>query len=288
MSLQEQIAKRVEEKPIPSMVAFQLLKVIEDDDHSLKEVINLVANDASLTAEVLKVSNSATYYRGQPVTTVNRAVQLLGEMMVVGVAICASSSVVFNSPLEGYESVAGEMWEHSLRCAISAREIAKHSKKNMSHGLAFTAGLLHDIGKSVVSEFLVGSSEDMMELCESGAVQDYIEAERKIVGTDHAQVGYSLAKHWRLPDTVCVGIRDHHRPSEAIEEHRPLVYAVHLADLISQLGGSGTGCDSLAYRVDSNYEEYFPLDRDAMALILLKIEEDFNSIKDMLMSDRKV
>ena len=63
MSIADKIAKRIEEKPIPSMVAFQILKVIEDEDHSLKDVVQLVENDASLTSEVLKMANSAAYYR---------------------------------------------------------------------------------------------------------------------------------------------------------------------------------------------------------------------------------
>ncbi|MFQ5769869.1 MAG: HDOD domain-containing protein, partial [bacterium] len=103
MSLLESITKKVEEKPIPSLVAFELLKLIEDENHSLKDVVKIVENDASLTTEVLKVANSAAFFRGQPVTTLNRAILLMGEMMVVGVAICASSSILYHSPLEGYD-----------------------------------------------------------------------------------------------------------------------------------------------------------------------------------------
>jgi len=288
MNLLETITKRIKEKPIPSMVAFEILKVIEDENHSLKQVVRLVENDASLTTEILKVANSATYYRGQPVNTVNRAVLLLGEMMVVGIAICASSSIVFNSPLDGYESGEGEMWDHSLRSAIAAREIARYAKKNLPPGLAFTAGLLHDIGKSVISEFLVGSTEDMTHLCEKGDVSDYLEAERKAIGTDHAEIGYSLAKQWGLPEILCLAIRHHHKPANATEQYRKLVYTVHLGDLISMLGGSGTGSDSLAYKVDNNYDQFINISKDELAFVLLKVQEDFANIKESLMSDRKV
>ena len=119
MRIAEQIAMAVKEKPIPSIVAFEILKTIEDEDHALKDVVKLVENDVSLTAEVLKLANAAAYFRGQQVSTVGRAVLLMGEMMVVGVAICASSSIVFHSALEGYESKAGEMWDYSLRSAIA-------------------------------------------------------------------------------------------------------------------------------------------------------------------------
>lgn len=284
MSVLESIAKRVEEKPIPSMIAFQLLKVIEDENHSLKDVVRLVETDASLTTEVLKVANSATYYRGQPVTTINRAVLLLGEMMVVGVAICASSSIVFHSPLDGYDSPKGEMWEHSLRTAIAAREISKYARKNVSPGLAFTAGLLHDIGKSIISEFLVGSTEEMTLACEEGQVNDFLEAEQKLLGTDHAKVGYELAQQWGLPQPLSLAIRYHHTPDAVEDKLKFLVYTVHLAEIVAMMGGNGTGSDSLAYRVDDGYENYIKLDKAEMAVLLLKVQEDFVSIKESIMN----
>lgn len=282
MSVFDSIAQRIEEQPIPSMIAFELLKVIEDENHSLKEVVALVETDASLTTEVLKVANSATYYRGQPVTTIKHAVLLLGEMMVVGVAICASSSIVFNSPLEGYDSGEGEMWEHSLRTAIAARELSRYATKNVSPGLAFTAGLLHDIGKSVISEFLVGSTGEMTEACHHGDVVDFLEAEHKLLGTDHAKVGYALAQHWGLPRQLCVAIRNHHMPSQAEAKDRPLVFVVHLADLVSMIGGCGTGSDTLAYRVDNDYEQYVKLEKNELDIVLLKIQEDFVCIKQSI------
>ncbi len=284
MSILEKISKRIEEKPLPSMVAFEILKVIEDENHSLKQVVKLVENDASLTTEVLKVANSATYFRGMPVNTVNRAVLVLGEMMVVGVAICASSSIVFNSALEGYESPEGDMWEHSLRAAIASREIAKYTKNKVPPGLGFTSGLLHDIGKSVLSEFLIGSTSDLTDACEEGKDCDFLEAERLAVGTDHAEVGYQLAEKWGLPAALKTAIRQHHTPSKADAKHIPLAYTVHLGDLIAMLGGSGTGADALAYKIDNNYENYIRNDKDEFNIILLKVQEDFEIIKESLMT----
>ena len=284
MSVLDAIAKRIEEKPIPSMIAIELLKLIEDEDHSLKEVVRLVENDASLTSEVLKVANTPAYFRGQPATTVQRAVLLLGEMMVVGIAICASSSIVFHSPLEGYDSATGEMWDHSVRSAIASRSIAKYTKKKVSPGLAFTAGLLHDIGKSVLSEFLVGHGDEINHLQESAEDKDFLEMERDILGTDHTKVGFALAKSWKLPEPFQYVIRDHHNPSQTKEEYLGLVYTVHLADLISMLGGAGTGSDSLSYKVASDYEEHVQISKEELSLILLDVQEEFTVLKESILS----
>jgi len=284
MSLVETIAKRIEEKPMPSLVAFQLLKIVENEDYSLKEVVKIVEADASLTTEVLKIANSAAFFRGTPVTTVNRAVLVLGGMMVVGIAITASTAIIFQNPLEGYKSEAGEMWDHSLRCAVAARELTKSAKTSLPGGLAFTAGLLHDIGKSIISEFLVGETEKMTDSCQAGTASDYIEAERERIGTDHTEVGFSLAQHWGLPAMLCAAIKDHHNPKNSEEQFRPLVYAVHLADLISMMGGSGTGSDAMAYRIDTGYEDYFKVNNNSLQEVLITVEDDFTALKEAIMS----
>ena len=126
----------------------------------------------------------------------------------------------------------------------------------------------------------------MAEECEEGKVHDFLEAERKIVGTDHAEVGCQLAEKWGLPIALKAAIRQHHTPSKADAKHIPLVYTVHLGDLIAMLGGSGTGTDSLAYTVDNNYENYIKIDKEEFSIILLKVQEDFEIIKETLMSDR--
>ena len=283
MSVAEEITRRIKEHALPSMVAFEILKTIEDEDHSMKDVVRLVENDASLTAEVLKMANSAAYFRGQPVTTVGRSVLLMGEMMVVGVAICVSTSTIYQKPLDGYESPEGEMWDHSLRSAIACRELAKFTKGKVNSGLAFTAGLLHDIGKSVISEFLVGSTKEMTELCSREEAEDHIEAERRAVGTDHCEVGYLMAQRWGLPEMLCLALRDHHHPANTEDQYKSLVYTVHLGDIISMLGGAGTGSDTLAYTVDNEYEKYLNIQENELSLILLKVEEDFAELKETLM-----
>ncbi|MFQ5649180.1 MAG: HDOD domain-containing protein [bacterium] len=287
MSIPEKIAARIEEKPIPSLVAFKLLHLLDDEDHSIKQVVQLIENDPSLTTEVLKVANSATYFRGKEVTTMGRAVLLMGEMMVVGIAICASSSIVFNQPLEGYHCKEGQMWQHAVKSAIASRELVAFLKKKIPAGLAFTAGLLHDIGKSVLSEFLLEKRDALLALWNGEQVEDFLLAERETVGTDHAQVGYVLSGHWGLPKALRIAIRDHHNPSDTDTEFRELVYTVHLGDHIAMMAGAETGSDSFGYRVDAEYADYFDITKDQFALLFLTVQEEFERIKATIMSEGK-
>ncbi len=284
MSITETITQRIEDIPMLPIVVTQLLRIIEDDDHSLRDVVKIVENDTTLTAKVLRISNSAVFYRGQAITTLNRAIMQLGERMVVGVAIGACSARIFNRPLWGYLSSAESFWNHSLRAGVAARRVSEYVVKGISGDLAFTAGLLHDIGKSVISELLQDKSVKIIDQ-RNGGVEDYLEAEKSAIGIDHSEVGYAVANHWRLPPEICSVIRHHHYPGKTDDEVRELAYAVHLGDIITMLGGYGTGTDSLAYRLDENYNTHIKLDKQDFSRLIINVQDEFTAIKDSIFGE---
>lgn len=270
-----------------SVVASRLLGMLGDEEASLREVAKIVQTDAPLTARVLRIANSAAFSRGRQITSLFRAVMHLGMRMVIGITIGSCTARLMNRPLDGYESEAGELWDHSLRAAIAAREFAFHSRKTLPEDLAFTAGLLHDIGKSVISEFLVGSSEKLATMCAEARVGDYLEAERSVLGTDHAAVGCAIAQRWGLPQALCESIKDHHNPGESDPQFRHLVYAVHLGDLVAMLAG-GTGSDSLAYRIDEQYQQYLEVGETELSKLLVSIQAEFAVSRAMVFGDAAV
>ncbi len=281
------ISDRIKEMPMLSVVASRLLELTGGDDHSLQDVAKIVENDAYLTTRVLRVVNSAAFAPIEPIHTVSKAIVYLGEKMVVGIAIGACSAKIFKNPLSGYEAAAGALWEHSLRTAIAAREIASYTKKVISSNLAFTAGLLHDIGKSVISEFLHGNVDEMVNMCDEGRVENFLKAERNTIGTDHAEVGCELATHWHLPESLATVIRYHHEPNKSDDKYRPLVYAVHVGDLLAMMGGTGTGADSLSYTIDENYLEFIDINKDHLARVLLKVQEEFSRTKESILGSEE-
>lgn len=290
MNIVEKITQRVLELPMLSVVASRLLTITGDDKHSLKDVVKIVENDSSLTTRILKTARSASYYRGKEVTTISQAILNLGEKMVVSLAMEACTSALFNNPLDGYESEAGELWDHSLRTAIASRELAYNTKNKVSPELAFTAGLLLDIGKAILSDYLIGdgNTETMTKWLDSGEVEDFIQAERELIGTDHTEVGIVIAEHWNLPPPICAAIKDHHYPGSSEEFYRDLVYVVHLGDIIAMLGGAGTGVDSLAYRADIQYENFITLTAKDVLSITWSLQEEFREIKKAITTEEGV
>ncbi len=282
MSIQEEILREIQQIPPLSHSVSLLMKLMNDTNHNVRQVTNIVECDSALTAQVLKVVNSATIALRQPTTSIAKATSYLGDKMILGIALDFCASHIFNKPLTGYEGQPGALWDHNLRTAIASREIARFGKKEISPDLAFTGGILHDIGKALLSEFLKDSAEDILSKIEEGTVPDYISGEWERLGTDHCIVGGEVAKFWQLPDPLPEIIMYHHQPGEASERNRALVYAVHLGDIIAMLGGTGTGTDIMQYRLDTKYTDYIDVLPDTLGSVIIQVEQEFQKTKSAL------
>jgi putative nucleotidyltransferase with HDIG domain len=278
MTVMESISKRINNIPMLSAVASRLLTISNDDNVSVKEIVKIVETDAFLTARILKVVNSAAFSVKNQISTLNQAIVYLGEKIVLGIAIESSSSF-FNLPLDGYQSAAGELWAHSLQTAIAAREISSMAVNHVSPDLAFTAGLLHDIGKPVISDLFSQSAPEMTQKCDHRLVEDFTAAERELLGTDHAEVGGELATHWKLPESLRLAIKFHHHPGQADPSNQNLIFVIHIADIVAMMAGTGTGADVLAYRMDNQYKKYIKIDKNGLACLLLFVQSEFEKSK---------
>lgn len=280
----ENIQEIIKSIPMLSASASQLLQLTSKADHELMEVVNLVKTDANLTARVLKVVNSAAFGLINEITSIDRATSYLGERIIVSIAVGDCAGKLFEKELVGYEAAGGALWKHDLRTAIAAREVVVQSGADINADLAFTAGLLHDIGKSLISDYLQGTAPEAIELINAQDSQDYIEAEEKIIGIAHTDAGFELAQAWQLPEELAEVILYHHQPGNASEEFRPLVYAVHLGDNIAMMGGFGTGADSMQYRLDPNYTKYLNLSPKTLDSVMLTVDMEFEKLEESLSS----
>lgn len=271
----EAIRVAVSKVPLLSVHAQRLLQISAKADHELGEVIDVVKCDAALTAKVLRVVNSAAYDLLNPINSIDRAVSYLGERMVTCIALGESAGKLLQKPMAGYEANAGDLWRHDLFTAIASREVARYGKGEIAIDLAFTCGLLHDIGKAIITDFLNGSAEEVVGDIARGELQNYLTGEKNLLGLDHAEIGLELATNWDLPQTLKSAIAYHHRPQSCPEEDRALVYAVHLGDIIAMMSGCGTGSDTMQYQLDPAYQDYIELDSAQLPLVMLEAGEEF-------------
>jgi len=277
----KELIEKIRTIPPLSQSAMRLMELMNNPNRSLQQVAEIVQNDPSLTANVLKVVNAPAFGLGRPVTSLSRALSFLGERMIVGIALGSSAPGVYGKPLAGYESEAGELWEHSLRTAIASREMAGRALADIPADSAFTAGILHDIGKSLLSEFIEGKTREIISSIAEEEDLGFLEAERRLLGFDHCQAGLALAEHWNLPEILRQAISHHHEPANAPDEHRPLVFCVHLGDMIAMLGGTGVGADCLAYPLEERFQEYVSLTEDQVEEIALSVAMEFEKTRTL-------
>ena len=195
------------------------------------------------------------------------------------------SDNVFGSELAGYQGQSGELWTHGLLTAIASRELAKLTQSKVNPEIAYTAGLLHDVGKAVISEYMKNYSQEIFMRVESGASADFLEAERAQLETDHCEVGVALAEHWRLTELLKEVIGTHHAPATAKEEFRGLAYVVHLGDFLAMMSGAGTGADAMRYKLDSHYTDWVSIKKEELEHMLFTINLEFEkTVKALSMS----
>ncbi|MGA1867416.1 MAG: HDOD domain-containing protein [bacterium] len=280
MTVINEIITKIDKIPVLSRSASLLLNVISKEDHTIVDVKNIVENDSVLSAKVLALINSAAYFLTTPTTSIERAVSYLGDNVILNIALesCGASKFL-DRPLEGYECEGELFWNHNIKTAIAAKYISHFAIKETDPSLAYTCGILHDIGKSIISTYLVNQTAEIIKLLDNQSINDYIEAERKILGTDHCEVGYRIGTHWHLPKVFLEVNRWHHNPKDCPEDYVSICYIIHLADIMAMLGGCGTGSDSLEHRLDNNYEKYIQLPKEEFEKLFFRIDNEFEKLK---------
>lgn len=220
--------------PTPPVVFTQISRVIDDENASAYDVAKVVAEDPAMSAQVLKLTNSAFYGLAQPVPNVKQAVVILGLNEVKNVVLSAAAISAFRKSSADTE-YQDDFWRHSLAVAITARMLIRshRSKEFLEAETAFSAGLLHDIGKAVILCYAGDEHQKIQrQLAETGGVDRL--AEVAVMGLNHCQIGSYLAHHWKLPVEVLEAISFHHTPGTA-SDNATYAAVVHLADFLAHL-----------------------------------------------------
>lgn len=243
-SVVERILAKVEEIPPLPTVVVKAIKTLDDPKSSSSDVAKIISQDEGLTAKILKLANSAYYGFPRSIATLTEAITVLGYNTVKSLVYAAAAHGHMSGELRGYALDRGELWRHSLGVAIVCREIAKQVKyKDVEQ--AFVGGLLHDIGKIVLNQFVRFGFTLIVKKVEVEKVP-FHEAEKDILGFDHTDIGGRIAEKWNLPPELVDAIYHHHSP-ERSEVAPKLTSIVHLGDAICLMLGWGIGADGLLY-----------------------------------------
>jgi putative nucleotidyltransferase with HDIG domain len=274
----KKIVKGIENlEPIPQ-AATKIMSIVEDPDSSISDVTKLVEYEPALTANLLKICNSAYFGLSREITSVHHAVSLLGMAQVADLVLMASAAKNLKKGQEGYDLRDGELWKYSVASALIARELAG-KKGAENNNLIFTAALLKDIGKIVLSQYVNGAFDEINALVSKHAYS-FNEAEKEVFGIDHAELGGMVAERWKFNDTLADVIRNHHMSDESsVSDFETGI--IYIADMLCMMMGIGGGSDGLAYRFHGETTERLGFSQMDFQMVMADFGEKLREVEDL-------
>jgi len=265
-------------QPMPQ-VATQIMKIVEDPKSSIGDVADLVIYDPSLTANVLKLSNSAFFGLSRKVDSVQDAISMIGLDQIVDLVLLKGGADNLKQGQAGYGLREGELWRHAVSSALVAKEMAEKRALKNKH-LIFTAALLKDIGKVILDRYVVGSSAKINNLVQRQGYS-FGEAEKKVIGINHAELGGIVAKMWAFSPKMISMITNHHLPDISARED-PDTAIIYLADIVCMMMGIGGGADGLAYRFHKDVLDQMEIDSMDLQEIIANFGEKMQKVDDLM------
>ncbi len=230
MEYTDQILKKIKELPPLPLVVQKLLQVMDDENSSANDISEVLNSDQAMASRVLKLVNSSFYGLSGKVTTVPRAIVILGvaamRNLALGLGITKVLAKAGTGPLQE------KFWDHSIAAAAACEVLARHTKTTIPEE-AFVAGLLHDIGHLVLLMAVPDEFQEAMAMGPSNMVDN----EKKLIGMAHTRAGQKLLLQWKLPKMFCEAVRFHHTSKVITGKDDPLISLVALGDLFAGVHG---------------------------------------------------
>jgi putative nucleotidyltransferase with HDIG domain len=271
MTAKELVAK-VKNLPPVSNAALRLVNLLDQPSIGNDDVVQVIKCDNVLTAKLLRACNSPYFGFTEPVTSVDQAVLILGHQQILHIVLTLAFGTAMVVPLPGYAVEANELWHHSLTTAVAAEVVVNSGLDlNVEPPVAFTVGLLHDIGKLVMGQVLTPDLQAAIRDRIAGSNVSRAEAEREVLNTDHSEVGAFLLQSWNLPEEIVEAVGNHHQP--VLEPHPRLSVVAHIGNCVAHLAGSAPGWEAFGVRVESHVAERFEITPARLENMVVTVRE---------------
>jgi putative nucleotidyltransferase with HDIG domain len=192
--------------PFP-LIAVRILQMTNQEDVPMRQLSDLISSEPAFSTEVLTIANSALYACRVPINSVLQAIALLGTDSLKGLCLTVGVRAYLGNSLN-HESLRA-IWRHSLAVALIANQLAAAGTKDKDS--AYTAGILHDIGRLALAVLLPKEYAALLET-HTGPPASALEAERGLFGFDHCEAGRHLIADWKMPPCFTEVAADHHSP----------------------------------------------------------------------------
>ena len=263
---------------LPDVVA-KVMRIVSNPLTSADDLNQVISLDQALTFKVLRLANSAYYGFPQEITTITQAVTILGFNTLRNLALSISVHKMLFGGREKTQFSHRDFWKHCVGTAVGAKLLAKRVGYK-SEDNAFTAGLLHDIGKNVLDKVM---HDEFMKALQASrdTGKPLWEAEREYCGVDHAYVGGLMAETWNLPADLKIAIERHH---DLGPDSPPdvLTAVVHAANELCREAHVGSGGDFGALQLRPEVRQLLNLREEGQGLVLEELNARIKEAEDFL------
>ncbi|MEO7497112.1 MAG: HDOD domain-containing protein [Massilia sp.] len=274
----EDLAAMLQELPSLPAVVMELLSSIDQEDIDISVLAKKVSHDQALTAKTLRLANSSVYSLQVKVTTIQQAITFLGFQTTRNLITAAAVTGCFtDAKCPGFDHKA--FWRHSIATAACAKVLARRMRVNQDY--AFTAGLLHDIGRLVLVSAVPDRYQEVIGWREQHD-SSLLEAEQSVLGLDHVAAGVALAEHWNFSDTMKLAIANHHDPEAAGAGF--LATIVHVANAIVHALDLAGEEDDLVPALSTVAWTALGLSEEAYLHVFRETEVQFEEVSAVLMT----
>lgn len=278
----QKILGKIDKLPTLPYVVSTLNDLIKNPNTSAADIHKVIMKDQALSSRILKLVNSAFYGFSERISSISHAIVILGFNTVKNVALTASVLNMFGGS-DGKDSEVFDrkgFWVHSLAVAGTARLIASRVRLPSAEDI-FVAGLMHDIGKLVLDQFVHDKFVEVLKVVKDKNIH-IKDAENQVLdGVNHSQVGAWLATRWKLPSALVQIIGFHHRPALSDQFLKP-VACVHLADILVRTLDIGSGGDSTVPQISPEAWEALDLSFDELGEIMIAMENEVADAEQLI------
>jgi len=275
----EQIIGGLRALPSLPTVVLELLQTMGDEDVNIDRLARGIGNDQALAARTLRVANSPFYGMQGRIDTIAEAITVLGFVNVRSLVTAAGIASAWpTSKATGFE--AGIYWRHCLGAASCAATLAPHARLRPDR--LFLAGLLHDIGRLVLVVTHPAVFAEVQLRRKQGDCL-LIDAERAVLGFDHAQIGSALCRHWRIPESIADAVDRHHRVNpDAPKVPVDMADVVHVADVLAHALDLTDDPDAMVPPPAAAAWQRLGLDQEKLRAVLEQAERHFSGFANIV------
>lgn len=273
------VLKSIDKIPAFPLTVHKVNQLMSNPDYESANLVDILKLDQAVTANLLKMANSAYFGSRRRISTLNEAVMFLGQENILRAINAAGVATLFRTA-DGYGVTSSDLWKHSVGAALMSQIISRKVFQREDPVL-FTAVLMHDIGKIILGQFVNKSYLRISALVKLQGFS-FLKAEEQIIGINHAELGGRIAQKWNFPESICNVITYHHNPDQMEVKGQSAPWIAHLSDQICLMLGIGGGSDGLAYQGLREVISMFHLKQKDIEQFMMLLSQELERAEEIL------